>query len=55
MCATTTASSTGTTTAQPCIFGQDQQFSCTLCSAAYKECLDPCQNPTYAMSKTCMP
>jgi hypothetical protein len=48
MCATTTASSTQTTTAAPCITGQDQPFSCTLCSAAYVICQDPTMNPTYA-------
>lgn len=54
MCATTTASSTQTTAATPCILGQDQLFSCTLCSAADPVCRDPCQNDTYKMSKTCL-
>jgi hypothetical protein len=47
MCATTTASSTQTSVAAPCILGQDQTFSCTLCSAAYPICRDPKNNPTY--------
>ncbi|HWZ89656.1 MAG TPA: hypothetical protein VNW92_12420 [Polyangiaceae bacterium] len=55
MCATSTASSTQTTAVAPCILGQDQQFSCTLCSAAYDVCRDPCKNMTYASSSTCMP
>jgi len=53
MCATSSASTTQTTVAQPCILGQDQSFSCTLCSAAYPACKDPCQNPTYSGSSTC--
>lgn len=52
LCATTTASSMQTTVARPCITGQDQPFSCTLCSASYEVCRDPCKNPTYAASCT---
>ncbi|HEY4103897.1 MAG TPA: hypothetical protein VGM44_08400 [Polyangiaceae bacterium] len=55
MCATAAASSTQTTTAAPCITGQDQTFSCTLCSAAYALCRDPCQNPTFSSSTNCAP
>ena len=52
MCATTTASTTQTTTSAPCITGQDQTFSCTLCSAAYDICRDPSLNPTYTPTQT---
>lgn len=57
MCATTTASSTQTTSAQPCILGQDQSFSCALCAAASKDdmCRNPCMNPSFKMSPSCMP
>jgi hypothetical protein len=48
MCATTTASSTQTTVAAPCIFGQDQPFSCTLCAASYDICRNPCNNKTFS-------
>ncbi len=54
VCATTTASTTQTTAAAPCILGQDKGFSCTLCSAAYDECKDPCNLSMYSMSKACM-
>jgi hypothetical protein len=47
MCATAAASSTQTAAAAPCLLGQDQKFSCTLCSAALPICLDPTKNPTY--------
>jgi len=53
MCATSSASTTQTTVAKPCILGQDQSFSCTLCAAAYPACKDPCQNPSYASSSAC--
>jgi hypothetical protein len=52
MCATTTASSTQTTVTAPCVMGQDQPFSCTLCSASLDICRDPCKNPTFAASCT---
>ena len=48
MC-TTSASATSTSTGRPCIFGQDQAFPCSLCSATNdKLCVDPSQNPSYA-------
>jgi hypothetical protein len=47
-CATTASTTTTTTDAQPCLFGQDQPFACTACSAAVPLCLDPLQNPSYA-------
>jgi len=50
MCATTTATSTQTTVAAPCVQGQDQSFSCTLCSASSIICRDPCMNNTYKAS-----
>jgi hypothetical protein len=53
MCATTTASTTQTTVARPCVFGQDQSFSCTLCSATPGICRDPCANPTYSSDPSC--
>jgi hypothetical protein len=52
MCATTTASSTQSSVAAPCVTGQDQSFSCTLCSAADDLCRDPCKNPTYKCTTT---
>ncbi|HEX3849913.1 MAG TPA: hypothetical protein VHW01_03040 [Polyangiaceae bacterium] len=48
LCATTASTTTTTTEAPPCIFGQDQPFPCTACSASLKLCLDPTQNPSYA-------
>ena len=44
----TTAASTQTSTdPPPCLFGQDDAFPCTLCSAAIDLCKDPAQNPSY--------
>lgn len=53
-CATSAASSTQTTAVAPCITGQDKSFSCTLCSAAYDACKDPCSLDMYKGSTTCM-
>lgn len=51
MCPTPSATDmTSTTTAAPCIFGQDAAISCTLCSGAYDACKDPTKNPAYAPS-----
>jgi hypothetical protein len=47
-CATTASTTTATTDVPPCLFGQDQPFACTACSAAVPLCLDPSQNPSYA-------
>ena len=52
LCATTTASSTQTSAVAPCVMGQDQQFSCTLCSEAVPLCRDPSKNPTFTPSPT---
>ena len=43
----TAASTTTSTEPPPCLFGQDDSFPCTLCSATSKVCLDPTQNPSY--------
>jgi len=48
MCATTASTTTSTNGSGPCIFGQDQPFACTLCSASVPLCLDPSLNPSYA-------
>lgn len=53
LCATTTASSTQTSAVAPCVMGQDQQFSCTLCSELVPLCRDPSKNPTF--TPTSMP
>ena len=45
---TTGATAMQTTAAPPCILGQDQPFSCTVCSATYPVCLDPSLNPAFA-------
>jgi hypothetical protein len=34
-------------TPTPCALGQDEPFSCVLCSRAYSLCRDPAQNPAY--------
>ena len=44
----TSATSTQTTEAAPCLQGQDARFACTVCSAAYPLCRDPKQNPSYS-------
>ncbi len=51
---TDSASTTTATTAavQPCLLGQDQAISCTLCVAAHPLCEDPTQNPSYAPAST---
>jgi len=53
MCATSAASTTQTAAVPPCLTGQDKSFSCTLCSAAYAQCKDPCQLTMYKSSSTC--
>ena len=45
-CATSTTT-TQTTTAAPCVLGQDAPINCIFCSAAYPLCKDPGQNPSY--------
>ena len=55
LCASSATTSTQTTVAEPCVRGQDQKFSCTLCSGTPGICKDPCQNPTYSMSPSCNP
>jgi len=35
------------TTPAPCVLGQDEPFSCVLCSEAYALCRDPQLNPSY--------
>jgi hypothetical protein len=47
-CATTASTTTTSTDVAPCLFGQDQPFACTDCSAAVTLCKDPSQNPSYA-------
>ena len=54
LCASSAATSTQTTVARPCVLGQDQTFSCTLCSGTPGICKDPCQNPTYSNTTSCM-
>ena len=48
-CLTSASASTTGEEAIPCIFGQDQAFSCTQCSA-YDLCLDPTLNHSYTPS-----
>lgn len=45
-CATSTTTSQ-TTTAPPCVLGQDAPINCIFCSGSYKLCVDPNENHSY--------
>jgi hypothetical protein len=53
MCTDSASTSTTATTAvAPCITGQDEHFSCTLCSSSHPLCADPSLNPSYSAAAT---
>jgi hypothetical protein len=53
MCTDSASTTTSTTTdVEPCVLGQDEPFSCTLCSSSHKLCADPTQNPSYTAAAT---
>jgi hypothetical protein len=55
LCSKATTATTATDSA-PCVTGQDQPFSCTLCSSASDVCRDPKNNCSYTPTPAnCMP
>jgi len=44
---TSGATTTQSSSARPCVLGQDQVFACTECSGALEICQDPSKNPAY--------